>query len=57
MAHNKQTLSTRIELAANEKRALEALREVCRDQEEVNALLWAMVNSVQTAKATAVTVQ
>lgn len=51
MAHlSKQTVSERIELRKIEKRAVEALRDLCRDQEEVNSLLWAMVQSIQQAQ-------
>lgn len=51
MAHSsKPTVSQRIAARQVEARALEALRAVCRDQEEVNALLWAMVRSVHEAR-------
>ncbi|CAJ0710688.1 hypothetical protein ACPCHQ_17015 [Ralstonia thomasii] len=41
----------RIRQRAIEREAVEALRRECRDQDEVNALLWAMVKSLREAKS------
>jgi hypothetical protein len=40
----------RLEQRAVEARALAALRQECAGQDEVNALLWAMVASLKAAK-------